>query len=312
VSGLVFRDRLPGLAVLGFAALAFLALIHDPASGPAGLNTGRAPQAASARAALLGARTESLDTQTVDAKLLSDVANAEGNYGVAAIDLASGRMYGVNGTRTFRAASVNKVPILISLYDRSSRQGLNLSQVLTIDEPDIQHYGTGTIQQPGAPRTYSLAQLARLMTQVSDNTAAYVLERKLGQASIEQDLRRWGAGHTSMAGNTTTPADVATLLANLYGDRLLPPDATDSVLNLLEQTVFDDRLASGIPAGTVVAHKVGTDVGVYNDAAIILVPGRPYVAVVFSEDADESQASEIFNRVSRDLYEFESSFPPVR
>ena len=95
-----------------------------------------------------------------------------------------------------------------------------------------------------------------------------------------------------MVNNTTTPADMAALLANLYADRLLPPGSTETVLQLLQQSVFDDRRAEGVPTGIPVAHKVGTDVGVYNDAGIVLNPKRPYVVAVFSEDATRSRQRE--------------------
>ena len=53
----------------------------------------------------------------------------DGHDGVAGIHSASGRMYGVNGTKTFRAASVNKLPILLSLYDRAAKGRMSLDQV---------------------------------------------------------------------------------------------------------------------------------------------------------------------------------------
>src|SRR5207237_874555 len=160
-------------------------------------------------------------------------------------------VYGTNAQDLFRAASVNKLPILVTVYQRAALGQLNLDQSVTIGDADIQHYGTGTIQIAGAPRTYSIRQLAALMAQLSDNTAAYVLERLLGQTVVQTNLRRWGLNQTSMADNVTTPADAAGLMAALYAGRLLPADASSATLALLEQTVFDERLASGLPAGVM-------------------------------------------------------------
>jgi len=231
----------------------------------------------------------------------------QGGYGVAVIDLASGLTYGVNGNNLFRAASVNKMPILITLYDSAARGRIRLDQPLTLAESDIQHYGTGTIQDPSAPRTYTPRQLGALMIQVSDNTAAYVLERLLGQQTVQQNVRRWRLDHTSMADNTTTPADSATLMADLYAGRLLSPDASDEVLALLQGSVFTDRLAAGLPPELPLAHKVGTDIGVYNDSGIVLLAGRPYSIAVLSTDADETEANAALGRISKDVYNFQAS-----
>jgi beta-lactamase class A len=239
--------------------------------------------------------------------LVADVSNLQGTYGVAVIDIASGAAYGVNGNRVFRAASVNKMPIIVTLYLRAASGQLKLDQTLSLADSDIQHYGTGTIQEPDAPRVYTLRQLGALMIRVSDNTAAYVLERLLGEQSIQRNAGRWRLEHTSMADNTTTPADAALLMADLYSDRFLPADSTNTILDLLKGSVSANRLDSGLPSEVGVAHKVGTDIGVYNDAGIVLLEGRPYAIAVLSEDADEAEANLAFGRVSRDVYAFQSS-----
>jgi beta-lactamase class A len=110
-----------------------------------------------------------------------------------------------------------------------------------------------------------------------------------------------------MADNTTTPADVAALFADLRNGKLLQPASTSIVVDLLQHTVFGGRLVSGVPQSVPVAHKVGTDVGVYNDAGLILLQDRPYVVAVLSQDADESEAEPALARVSQEIYRFESS-----
>lgn len=221
------------------------------------------------------------------------------------VDLSSGTTYGLNSESSFRAASVNKLPILIALYQAAAAGKVDLDRVITIQDEDIQHYGTGVIQEADAPRTYTLRELAALMIEVSDNTAAHVLEAMLGEDVIQQSLSRWGLTHTSMADNVTTPLDMATLLTLLYRHELLSPQATDVALTLLTHTVFTDRIEGGVPNGVTVAHKVGTDTGVFNDAALVLEPHRPYALVVLSTDADEGEAGKALPRISGSVYEFE-------
>ena len=96
-------------------------------------------------------------------------------------------------------------------------------------------------------------------------------------------------------------------MADLYAGRLLSAKATEDVLSLLQGSVFTDRLAAGLPSDVPLAHKVGTDIGVYNDSGIVLLAGRPYAIAVLSMDADETEANSAYTRISRDVYDFQAS-----
>jgi beta-lactamase class A len=311
------RSMATGIIILSIAAATLAALIHpvrhdsgaatpriasSPAVIPAQANSARGSNSA------LGARS-ALDASAITATLRSDTTGLQGSYGIAVTDLSTGTTYGINEDLSFRAASLNKMPILIALYQRAGAGSINLDQAVNLSEDDIQHYGTGLIQDQNAPRTYTLRELAAAMIETSDNTAAFVLERLLGQETIQASLGHWSLKHTSMAANTTTPGDTAAFFSSLYRNQLLPSQATDVALTLLEHTVFGDRLVSGVPAGVSVAHKVGSDVGVFNDAGLVLAAGHPYAVAVLSQNADETEAQQAFLRISKDIYRFEMSLP---
>jgi beta-lactamase class A len=250
------------------------------------------------------------DPQPLLDQLRAAITPLQGTYAVAVVDCSTGAMYGLDLDTSFGAASVNKLEILVDLYQRAENGQLDLDQTLTLSDADIQHYGTGVIQAPNAPRTYSLRQLAALMVEESDNTAAYVLEQYLGHDAIQSAMRTWGLRQTSLApSDMTTPADAATLLERLYQHKLLSAQSTDVLLTLLTHTVFTDRIAAGVPAGVPVAHKVGTDVGVFNDAGLVLAPQRPFVLVVLSSGADETEAETGIALVTKDVYTFETGLP---
>jgi beta-lactamase class A len=252
-------------------------------------------------------QARSRDVGTIDVRLQQDVTGLEGSYAIAVVDLTTGLTFGLNATAPYRAASVNKLPILLTLYQRADAGTLDLDETVTLTDDDIQHYGTGLIQDPSFGRTFTLRQLAALMIEESDNTAAYFLERYLGQDAIQANVAGWGLAHTSMAENTTTAADSVQLFQELSSSRLLQPASSAIVISLLEHTVFADRIAAGVPQGVSVAHKIGTDVGVYNDAGVVFAPGHPYAITVLSQDASETEAEPALTRLSRDVYQFESS-----
>jgi beta-lactamase class A len=255
-----------------------------------------------------------VDQQFVDSyqgQLAQYAAAQSGTYGVAVLDLTTGQTLGLNQDQVFRAASVNKLELIVDLYRRAEAHQVDLDAKLVIGADDIQNYGTGTIQLGGPGQSFSYRDLAALMIKESDNTAAYVLGRRLGLDTVQRDLASWGLKQTSMTDNVTTPSDVALLLSRLMRNELTSADSTAEILGLMEHTAWTDRLQSGVPPTVTVAHKIGTDVGVYNDAAIFLTGAHPYVAVVLSGGTDENGALTAMTNISRMLFAFESGLPAV-
>jgi beta-lactamase class A len=294
-----------GIALLLLAAAGVAALLQPlrralPVLSP---RVSQAPATGEAQSA----QARPPDIGAIDARLRQDVEGLDGSYAVAVVDLTTGLSYGVNTAASSRAASVNKLPILLTLYQRADDGTLDPDQTVTLTDDDIQHYGTGLIQDPRFGRSFSLRQLAALMIEESDNTAAYFLEHYLGQDAIQANLAGWGLTHTSMSENTTTSADVVRLFVGLNSGKLLRPASYAIVNSLLEHTVFTDRLTAGVPEGVPVAHKVGTDIGVYNDAGVVFAPGHPYAIAVLSQNALETEAEPALVRLSRDVFRFESS-----
>ncbi len=282
--------------MLGFRALRHQTATPVPASAP--LRS--------------GVRSIWVDPQVLTSyqnRLTLLLAGQQGAYGVSIYDVNSGASVGVGQDTVLRAASVNKLELAISLYRRSVAHQINLDATTVIAADDIQNYGTGTIQLAGPGQTYSYRELAQLMLQESDNTASYVIGRRLGLDTVQTELGSWGLKHTSMSDNLTTSADVTLLLARLQRDELLPAAQTSEILDLLQHTAWTDRLQSGVPEGLPVAHKIGTDMSVYNDAAVFLDPSRPYIVVVLSGGTEQDAALAGMTGISQLAYQFEQSLP---
>lgn len=236
-------------------------------------------------------------------------AHGPGSYAVEAIDLTTGTTLGVDADTPYRAASVNKLELAVDLYRQAQAHTIDLDATTVIQDADIQHYGTGTIQLQPGPQTYTWRALTKLMFQESDNTAAFVIGNRLGLANVQADLAAWGLTHTSMANNMTTAHDAALLLGELAQHKLLPGPASDELTGYLEHTAWPDRIPSGVPAGTLVAHKIGTDVGVFNDAGIVFHGSRPYVLAVLGSNAGEDDGLQAITAISQTVYTFELDLP---
>ncbi len=305
------RTRVPGagylLAALGLAALFLLLRLVVHHSGPQAAATPKSTPTAGPNQTRLW-----IDPQYVgnfQTQLASYLAGLAGTYAVAVVDVQTGATIGQNQDVTLTAASVNKLELVVELYRLAEQGQLNLDSTTVIAADEIQNYGTGTIQLGGPGQVFSYRALARLMIEESDNTAAYVVGQRLGLARIQADLPSWGLSHTSLEGNTTTASDVALLLTALARGKLLNQADTAEVLGYLEHTAWNDRLQSGVPAGVAVAHKIGTDPQIYNDAAIVSPNDHPYVVVVLSNGTEQNSALAAMADISRLVYSFESGLP---
>lgn len=235
--------------------------------------------------------------------------NGPPTYAVFALDLDSGATLAVDADTPYTAASVNKLELAIDLYQRAQQHQFNLDATRTIGEAEIQHYGTGTIQLSPGPQTFTYRELVKLMFVESDNTAAYVIGNDLGLANVQNDIQNWGLTHTSMANNTTSARDAALLLQKLAKHTLLPAAASEELIGYLENTAWSDRVQSGVPEGVPVAHKIGTDVDVFNDAAIVYNGDHPYILTVLGSGAGENDGLAAITAISKQVWQFEQGLP---
>jgi beta-lactamase class A len=210
--------------------------------------------------------------------------------GVAARNLTTGAKLDLRSTEAFPAASVLKVGILVEAF----RQ-INAGSVVRTADLDT--------------------DLERMIT-LSDNDAANRLITKLGQTNINATMANLGLGTTvlhnpfgsgarSTSGfNQTSPADMAAYFSALAGDRLVGPNSSKQMRDLLRRAQDTSKLVRGVPVGTAVAHKSGWYPGVANDAGIVYGTKGPYVLAVFSQGVvDDDTGNQLIAAVSKTLYE---------
>src|SRR5207249_1388006 len=80
--------------------------------------------------------------------------------------------------------------------------------------------------------------------------------------------------------------------------KVLNPSDTSDLLKLLETTVYNDRINYYLP-GITIAHKVGMDGGVMNDAGVVFQPGRPFVISMFTYTSSGSTGIQAIRDVAR-------------
>lgn len=224
--------------------------------------------------------------------------------GVSITDLETKEQLHINESESFDAASVGKVPILLALYDQIEKGQFKESDTITITDKEIQDYGTGSLRYKKTPMTLTVKELAELMMKQSDNTAAYVLATKAGRDNIKQYVSDIGMINSDTTENTTTPYDTNLMFIHLYDMKNKNARLSGALMNMMTDSIFEQRLPSLLPKETIVAHKIGTGVAQIHDAGIVVLDNRPFAISVFTKKVnDEKKAEEIIAKIAKASYD---------
>lgn len=250
-----------------------------------------------------------------------------GRLGVFALDTASGVQLSHRGDERFPMCSTFKLVLAAAVLQRSLREPGLMQERLPYARSDLVPYSP--ITEPHVGPGMTAAELCAATVQVSDNTAANVLLKRLGgpaavtafARSIGDDtfrLDRWEPGlNTALPGDprdTTTPAAMARSVQRLVlGDAL--PGAERGQLQgwLRAATTGGERIRASTPGGWSVGDKTGTGAyGTANDVAVLWPPRRaPVVLVVFTTHtaADAKPRSELVAAAAAIVVDWVGSLP---
>ncbi|WP_294120890.1 serine hydrolase [Sphingomonas sp.] len=222
---------------------------------------------------------------SLEQQLAGLVAGKSGEYGIAALDLTSGRTVSINGDVAFPMASTVKLAVAAAY----------LTQV---------DHGRRTLDQTIAGRSaYSLleAMLVR-----SDNYATDLLIRNLGGPQTVQQWVDW-QGLSGISVNRTiaqllsdrrdlrdprdssTPLAMIELLKKIETGNVLKPQSRSFLQVMMARCITgSNRIRALLPAGTLVEHKTGTLTGLTDDVGFITLPdGRRIAVAIFARGGSD-------------------------
>ncbi|MDP9320425.1 MAG: class A beta-lactamase-related serine hydrolase [Chloroflexota bacterium] len=217
-------------------------------------------------------------------------AALDGSAGLIALDAGGTVLYERAADEAYPAASVIKIPILMTVFADSADGRLSLDERLAVG----QHLpGSGVLGRVPGVADLTIRDHAMLMTIVSDNTATNRLMERVGVERIAERMGEWGCVRTQLRrkmfdfeaanrglDNIAAPREMASLLLRLVRGELVDRATSDAVLAVLEATQDDALIRRYLPDRTRVAHKTGSLEKVRNDAAVIWAE-QPIVAVGF-------------------------------
>ena len=252
----------------------------------------------------LGGEKKVKEPEVIREDVINFLKTQKGEYSIYYEDLVNGNNFSIHGSTLLTAASLNKLPVVGYLYHLASRKEIDLQETVVIQATDIQDYGTGKLRYEKPGQHYTLQYLAQLAMKQSDNTAAHVLNIRLGEENIQAYAYQIGMGSTSMVDNDTSARDIGRFYQMLFQNKIASPAQSRELLGYMEDTDFEDRLASIIPKTLHVYHKTGDGVNFIHDGGIISDGEHPFILVVMSSNIpNEATAKKTIGQIAQIVYE---------
>lgn len=239
--------------------------------------------------------------------------------GVFVVDLETGAYLDFDGQSTLASASTIKLPILVAFFQDVDAGKVRLDELLTMKSQMIAE-GSGDLQYKKAGTKYTALEVATKMIAISDNTATNMLLERLGGAQeLNQRFQSWGLTTTVIRNqlpdvegtNTTSPKELASLLAVVHRGGLVSSQSRDRILDIMQKNEINTLLPQGLGAGATIAHKTGNIGSILADVGLVNVPtGKHYIiSVMVKRPHNDAGAQQLIREISKRTYDY---FNPPR
>ncbi|VVB82185.1 Beta-lactamase enzyme family protein [uncultured archaeon] len=249
-----------------------------------------------------------------------DYNNLTSSVALYVLNLQDSVSFGINYSRAFEPASLNKLPIAIVILKKVELGELTLDTLLPIQNID-RDSRSGTLYNTTLNQM-NVKDLLYHMLSESDNTAFRVLE---GQVTLKdlQGLSSYLNYYTKDIDYTTlnntyqiTPKSTANLFLSLYLSTDLKPEHSEMILSLLTNTTYDEfdlqKYASlpsaGLPSSVIVADKYGSyyvgNEKYFHDCGIMYLPDNRIFYCVMTQGLSKDVASNSIGIIVNKIYNF--------
>jgi beta-lactamase class A len=234
--------------------------------------------------------------------------SVDGVVGIYVRHLTTGRGALIRADELFPTASMIKVPILLTTFQRIADGDLRFDQQLTWadslrynDEADI-------FDNLQAGAVVHLSQVTMAMITSSDNAAALWLQALVGGGEF---INQWLAAHgftaTRMNSRTpgrhpdwerygwgqTSPREIAELVVGIRTGRFFPRAASEAMYRHLTRIYWNGQALAMIPPTVQAASKQGSVDRSRSEVVLVNAPHGDYVfAVITREAADTSYTAD--------------------
>ena len=232
--------------------------------------------------------------------------------GVFVFDPSNGRYLDMNGHEPFAAASMIKLPVLISLLAAIDRGEVKFDQSLPIRQ-DLITGGSGYLQYRPVNSKMTVKDTAWLMMVISDNTATNMIIDVLGgKEKLSNEFASWGLAQTrinNMLGdfdgtNKTSPYDLVYLLARVYRGEILSPASKTWLTDVMLHTKIRTLINPGLGPGATLGHKTGDIGSMVGDVGMVTAPNgvRYFVSIQVERPFNDRRANALIRVLSKGIY----------
>jgi beta-lactamase class A len=248
---------------------------------------------------------EKRETESVVQKVKEVVAGSAGEYGFWVWRLSKEEGYGWNENEKMPAMSILKVPVMAAVEEAIGEGKIKLDDIYKLRKED-KRSGSGPLEFYAVGKKLTVEELLTVMGKNSDNTALVVLTRMVGEEKVKEMVKKLDMGVADYDTNETTAVDLGKMWANLYKREVIGKESWARMQNYLTESIYEDRIPAGLPAGTKVVHKVGTDTNVWADAGIVYPGGgEPFVLVIVNKEVNLDEAKTVVPKIVKVIWEEE-------
>ena len=225
---------------------------------------------------LLVIRTVLSFSQKTDKKLQLQIEESvkefNGDIGIYAKNLRTGKIVTINADSIFPTASIVKLPILIGVMAKIEKRELNYDDELVYKD-SLLYEGVDILGSFKTAEKIMLKKVIMLMLTTSDNTASLCLQSladtgtrinelmdSIGLKNTRVNSRTAGreSNRSNFGWGQTNPRELAGLLEMIYGTKLFSPAACERMMRCLGRNFWDeDEAISQIPPYIEVFSKNG-------------------------------------------------------
>ena len=285
---------------------------------------------------LFGACATPPGPRTLEQKLDTACSGFPGRVGYYVRHLATGERAERNADDLFPTASMIKVPILVTVFERIEAGALSYDQKLRY-ESSRRYPGADLLGKFQGGEEISLQQLILLMETLSDNTASLWLQELCGTGThINAVLARLGFSRIRMNSQTPgrrfdwehygwgqcSPREMAELLVRIRAGELGSAWASERMRRALARSYWDDVALSQLPPRIEVLSKQGAVSDSRSEVILVHAPGGDFVACFVTDGQrdrswrDDNEGFELLRRLTRICwrhFEPDSEYvPPLR
>ncbi len=250
-------------------------------------------------------------SESLKEKALEPLKETKGTYSIVIKNLKTGESFYQDEHRVYESGSLYKLWTMATVFQQLEKGTLKedkelgstipaLNQAFSID-PEYAELTEGSINM-------SVTTALKQMITISHNYAALLLTKEVKLSTVSTFLEDHSFKESKVGTNgnspTTTAADIALFMEDLYYGRLGNPDSTKKMLDLLKEQQLKKKLPKYLPQEVEIAHKTG-EIGMFShDAGIVYTPKGDYIIVVLSETAIPAAAEDRIALISKAVYEF--------